>query len=386
MRTASRLASGLNAPWTRRVADQARCASLDLADGAAARRDPAARRAARRRDTRASRPTTSSAKSSGSPAARTSPRSSSAGRSGRCSLGSRGVAARMRCCGARATSTFTSSRAKTSADEPPRAGLDAPRPVARDGGSKRSGCRSSRSRPSPWSGWRSMPFCRCRTSRCSTSSRWSSAASSAAGSRRSSRRACPSSPTISSSSSRVYTFTIAKPHELFALVIFLAAAIFTGELAGRMREQAERCAPAGAGDAGALRFQPQARACGSPRQRSRRHRRASLRGDRSGHGAARAGGRASWPSARSGRPTSTLDPTDMTAARWAFDKREPAGNATGTLPQVPLAVPARSSHRARSPAFSACCGPKRRDRSCRTRSRSSAACWNRRRSPSTALG
>jgi two-component system sensor histidine kinase KdpD len=35
-----------------------------------------------------------------------------------------------------------------------------------------------------------------------------------------------------------------------------------------------------------------------------------------------------WP------PDLSLTSTDMTAARWAFDKREPAGNATGTLPQV----------------------------------------------------
>jgi len=34
----------------------------------------------------------------------------------------------------------------------------------------------------------------------------------------------------------VYTFTIARPHELFALVIFLGAALFTGNLAGQMRE------------------------------------------------------------------------------------------------------------------------------------------------------
>ena len=37
---------------------------------------------------------------------------------------------------------------------------------------------------------------------------------------------------------------------------------------------------------------------------------------------------AAWP------PDLTLDETDMTAARWAFDKKEMAGHLTGTLPQI----------------------------------------------------
>ena len=35
----------------------------------------------------------------------------------------------------------------------------------------------------------------------------------------------------------IYTFTVAEPHELFALLIFLFAAVLTGGLAGRVREQ-----------------------------------------------------------------------------------------------------------------------------------------------------
>ncbi len=35
-----------------------------------------------------------------------------------------------------------------------------------------------------------------------------------------------------------HTFTIARPHELFAPVIFLAVAVVTGGLAGRLRDQA----------------------------------------------------------------------------------------------------------------------------------------------------
>ncbi|MBV9518324.1 MAG: sensor histidine kinase KdpD [Hyphomicrobiales bacterium] len=40
----------------------------------------------------------------------------------------------------------------------------------------------------------------------------------------------------------VYTFTIAEPHELFALLIFLLVAVLTGGLAGRVREQSDAAA------------------------------------------------------------------------------------------------------------------------------------------------
>ena len=37
----------------------------------------------------------------------------------------------------------------------------------------------------------------------------------------------------------VYTFTVAQPQELFALLIFLAVAVFAGSLTGRIRDQRE---------------------------------------------------------------------------------------------------------------------------------------------------
>ena len=37
----------------------------------------------------------------------------------------------------------------------------------------------------------------------------------------------------------IYTFSIAEPHELFALMIFLAVAILTGSLTGRVRDQSD---------------------------------------------------------------------------------------------------------------------------------------------------
>ena len=40
----------------------------------------------------------------------------------------------------------------------------------------------------------------------------------------------------------IYTLTIAEPHELFALLIFLLVAVLTGGLAGRVREQSDAAA------------------------------------------------------------------------------------------------------------------------------------------------
>ena len=37
----------------------------------------------------------------------------------------------------------------------------------------------------------------------------------------------------------IYTFTVAQPQELFALLIFLAVAVLTGSLTGRVRDQRE---------------------------------------------------------------------------------------------------------------------------------------------------
>ena len=57
----------------------------------------------------------------------------------------------------------------------------------------------------------------------------------------------------------VYTFTVARPHELLALFIFLGAAVLTSALAGRAREQAA-AASAGRGRRGVSTSSP----AGSP--------------------------------------------------------------------------------------------------------------------------
>lgn len=131
----------------------------------------------------------------------------------------------------------------------------------------------------------------------------------------------------------LHTFTVAKPHELFALVIFLAAALFTGELAGRMREQAERARRQEQATqalyafsrklAGAVRLDAVLDAVAAHLYSALGQGTVLLVPE---EGELQLG--TIWP------PDLELTPTDMTAARWAFEKREPAGNATGTLPQI----------------------------------------------------
>src|SRR5664279_1529373 len=132
----------------------------------------------------------------------------------------------------------------------------------------------------------------------------------------------------------VYTFTIAEPYELLALVIFLVVAVVTSAIAGRGREQAK----ISAGRARAMRrlYEFTRRLSGL----------ATLDGVAEGaaseiHASL---GRAvvvllahgddleltsAWP------PEDALDAAPMTAARWAFSHGEAAGADTGTLPIIP---------------------------------------------------
>ena len=131
-----------------------------------------------------------------------------------------------------------------------------------------------------------------------------------------------------------YQFTIAEPQEFFALVIFLAVASLVGWLAGRARDQ-ERLARASA------------QATSSLFEFSRKLSGAATLDDILdtttvyAHKTLRARGvvmllpedgelplSAAWP------PIDELDPGENGAARWAFDKSEPAGWKTGTLPNV----------------------------------------------------
>jgi two-component system sensor histidine kinase KdpD len=128
--------------------------------------------------------------------------------------------------------------------------------------------------------------------------------------------------------------TVAQPQELLSLVIFIAMALAAGQLAARLREQVELARQQARQSQALLDFSRKlSGAHGQDRVMDAivSHLNASL-------------GRpavvlmpddtgdldlaAAWP------PDQTLDGTELTAARWAFDKKEPAGFLTGTLPQV----------------------------------------------------
>jgi two-component system sensor histidine kinase KdpD len=132
----------------------------------------------------------------------------------------------------------------------------------------------------------------------------------------------------------LYTFTIAEPYELLALIIFVIVAIITSALAGRARQQAR---------VSAARVRAMRRLYEFTRRLSSL---ATL--DTISEGAASeihsglerptivllgsADGLtliAAWP------PEDSLDTAAMTAARWAFNHNEPAGADTATLPTIP---------------------------------------------------
>jgi two-component system, OmpR family, sensor histidine kinase KdpD len=143
----------------------------------------------------------------------------------------------------------------------------------------------------------------------------------------------------------IYTFTIAEPYELIALVTFLIVAVVASALAGRAREQAS---------ASASRMRATRRLYEFTRRLSGL---AAL--DAVAEGAASeihaSLGRpalvmlardgeleltAAWP------PEDTLDAAAMMAARWAFSHVEPAGTGTNTLPIIPwFFVPLRIGER-----------------------------------------
>ncbi|ABD09331.1 osmosensitive K+ channel signal transduction histidine kinase [Rhodopseudomonas palustris HaA2] len=132
----------------------------------------------------------------------------------------------------------------------------------------------------------------------------------------------------------LYTFTVAEPYELLALLMYLVVAIVAATLAGRLRDQAR----ISAGRVRAMRrlYEFTRRLSGLATS------------DDIAEGAASeihaSLGRpvmvmlpreddlvlaAAWP------PEDALDEAAMMAARWAFTHNEPAGFDTGTLPIVP---------------------------------------------------
>ncbi len=127
------------------------------------------------------------------------------------------------------------------------------------------------------------------------------------------------------------TFTIASPHEVFAFFVFIGAALLAGGLASRVREQAQAARARTVSVQSLYDFARKLSGTANGEnvvwaavsQLHETFNKTAVilipRDDELALAAA-------WP------PDADLDVTDMTAARWAFDRREAAGSDTGTLP------------------------------------------------------
>ena len=128
-----------------------------------------------------------------------------------------------------------------------------------------------------------------------------------------------------------YSFTVAEPHELLALVIFLVVATVTGTLAARLSEQATATRERAETTQALLEFSH--KLSGAPKlddvlwlvanQAAAVVKGKSILLLNEGDGLVIKGG---WP------PDDQLATADWAAARWAHAKKEPAGHDTGTLP------------------------------------------------------
>ena len=137
-----------------------------------------------------------------------------------------------------------------------------------------------------------------------------------------------------------YSFAIGSPTDILTLIVFWAVATVTGALAGRVREQARR-AQRRASAVSALLVASQSLSAAEDRGTAAR-----VLAEQT---AAAAGAHAvvllpegedivvaAMAPLKAGatEPPLTLGPADMAAARWAWERGEPAGHGTGTLPQT----------------------------------------------------
>jgi two-component system sensor histidine kinase KdpD len=131
----------------------------------------------------------------------------------------------------------------------------------------------------------------------------------------------------------LYSFTVAEPYELLALIIFLAVAVVTATLAGRVKSQIRIAADRTRATRRLYEFTRRLStlanvdeiaegavneiysSLGYPAIML-------LDGDAGLHIAA------SWP------PEDELDPASMSAAQWAFEHDQPAGRGTSTMPII----------------------------------------------------
>ncbi len=129
----------------------------------------------------------------------------------------------------------------------------------------------------------------------------------------------------------VYSFTVAKPHELFALVVFLFVAGIVGGLAGRAREQAV-AALARAKTTRALYEYSRKIAGLATLEPLMWTAVAQIAGAVQGQAVALVAEGGDLRVAGAFPPDVELGVTEMGAARWAFERGEPAGRRSPTLP------------------------------------------------------
>jgi two-component system sensor histidine kinase KdpD len=140
-----------------------------------------------------------------------------------------------------------------------------------------------------------------------------------------------------------YTFTVARPHELVSLLVFLAVAMVTGGLAGRLREQADAISERATETQALYDFSRRLSGAGKlddviwvlAKQAAQTAKGSSIILLREDNDLAIRGG---WP------PEDALPTPDWAAARWAFKEGQPAGRFTGTMPNAryhfrPLGLP-----------------------------------------------
>jgi two-component system sensor histidine kinase KdpD len=139
------------------------------------------------------------------------------------------------------------------------------------------------------------------------------------------------------------TFTVAKPHELVSLFVFLAVAMLTGGIAGRLRERTDAIFERATETQALYDFSRKLSGAGKlddvvwalAKQAAQTVKGSSIILLSDGKDLTIRGG---WP------PEDTLATPDWAAARWAFRESQPAGRFTGTMPNAryhfrPLGAP-----------------------------------------------
>ena len=130
-----------------------------------------------------------------------------------------------------------------------------------------------------------------------------------------------------------HTFTVAKPHELVSLLVFLAVAMVAGGLAGRLRERTDAIFERATETQALYDFSRKlsgAATLDDVLWVLAKHAAQIVKGSSiillsDGRDLAIKGG---WP------PEDTLPTPDWAAARWAFKEHQPAGRFTGTMPNA----------------------------------------------------